>query len=280
MGTTRLSFLNWYKRRYARLIPSLFAYAIFVFIVWGKESSFTHLISGGQFWFVRCILVYYVLLFFTQRYFIKHLWWVLGGYCMLFVLFYIFHFYPMHISFYGSENIQCGLRQLYYFIFMLFGAIVGYKQFDLQKSNVYIMGTGLFVSVVLWYGMCYFFAHNWLIIFSLIPLVGICYFLFCMLSSIWFIKLMANRFFSSIVYFVSILSLECYLIQFSLFTDKFNSIFPLNIIGLVLLILVSAYIIRCGAIIIRQTFNNNDYNWNELLISNPYKNVHLMEEKK
>lgn len=64
--------------------------------------------------------------------------------------------------------------------------------------------------------------------------------------------------------FIGGLCLEIYLIQESLFTDKMNSIFPLNLIIMFGIILMGAYLLRCCARIFSQTFKDGEYNWKEI----------------
>ena len=67
-----------------------------------------------------------------------------------------------------------------------------------------------------------------------------------------------------IIMFVGGLCLESYLIQYSLFTDKMNSIWPLNLFLIVLLILVCSYLVRCLARLFAQTFRTEDYEWQKV----------------
>lgn len=60
------------------------------------------------------------------------------------------------------------------------------------------------------------------------------------------------------------LCLESYLIQNSLFTDKMNSIWPLNLIIIVFMILLCSYIVRCTARWFAQTFSTEDYEWKKI----------------
>ena len=57
------------------------------------------------------------------------------------------------------------------------------------------------------------------------------------------------------------LCLEIYLVQTSLFTDKMNVVFPLNLIVMFVIIVLAAYILRCGARLFAQTFKDMDYDW-------------------
>lgn len=63
---------------------------------------------------------------------------------------------------------------------------------------------------------------------------------------------------------ISGLCLEIYLVQGTLFTDKMNGIFPLNILIMFVIVIIGAYLLRCGARIFAQTFKEGDYKWKEV----------------
>ena len=64
------------------------------------------------------------------------------------------------------------------------------------------------------------------------------------------------------------LCLEIYLVQYALFTDKMNSIFPLNLLIMYLIIIAAAYVLRCLSRLWKQTFSEGNYNWKEII--SPY----------
>ena len=59
------------------------------------------------------------------------------------------------------------------------------------------------------------------------------------------------------------LCLESYLIQLPLITDRFNGclIFPLNLIFMTFVIILAAYLCRCGSRLFSQTFAPSSYDW-------------------
>ena len=64
---------------------------------------------------------------------------------------------------------------------------------------------------------------------------------------------------------ISGLCLEIYLVQGTLFTDKMNNLFPLNIPIMFVIIILGAYMLRCCARIFAQTFKDGDYNWKAII---------------
>lgn len=62
----------------------------------------------------------------------------------------------------------------------------------------------------------------------------------------------------NVVYFVSSLTLEIYLVQYALFTDKMNFMFPLNIPVMYLMIFALAYVQKCLSKLFSQIFSGED----------------------
>ena len=64
---------------------------------------------------------------------------------------------------------------------------------------------------------------------------------------------------------VSALCLESYIVQYALFTDKMNNIFPLNIIITMIAILVMAYVVRLIGRVFVQIFNKENFDWKAII---------------
>ena len=56
----RMRFDNWYKRSLNRIYPSIFAAAIIAALFWNFSEYFMDVLIGKRYWFIGCILVYYV----------------------------------------------------------------------------------------------------------------------------------------------------------------------------------------------------------------------------
>jgi len=57
------------------------------------------------------------------------------------------------------------------------------------------------------------------------------------------------------------MTLEVYLVQYALFTDRWNGVFPLNIPLMYLLIFIVAYGLKCLAQLFSQFFSKADFEW-------------------
>lgn len=67
------------------------------------------------------------------------------------------------------------------------------------------------------------------------------------------------------VYFISGLTLEIYMVQYAIFTDSMNGIFPLNIIITYILIFVAAYVLKCFSKVFSQIFSNETFSVHKVL---------------
>ena len=59
-------FDNWYKRRINRIYPTVFAWAILGSLLFGYHNDINNILLSGGGWFVSCIMLYYVLLYFIH----------------------------------------------------------------------------------------------------------------------------------------------------------------------------------------------------------------------
>ena len=100
---------------------------------------------------------------------------------------------------------------------------------------------------------------------SVLPLLSTVFYFYKIGDSPWMKKIYRSRAGNFVIRFIGGLCLEIYLIQFYLFTDKMNSIFPLNILIMFLIIFVGAYLTRCLARTISQTFKDASYDWKEII---------------
>ena len=137
-----------------------------------------------------------------------------------------------------------------------------------RKISLGIDSIKLMACILLFYGVLILgkkweIVHDFQVI-SLLPLLGVTYYFYKVCKSNSFLNLYENRFTGPIVKTISGLCLEIYLVQEVLFTDKFNDLFPLNLLLVFVIILVTAYILRCMARCFSQTFREADYEWKQI----------------
>lgn len=256
-------FDNWYKRRINRIYPTVFAWAILSAFFFNQHQSMDYTIIHGGGWFVTCIMLYYVVLYFIQRFMLHHLKWVFGIVALICIAWYFIMDRPTDYNMYGATYFKWG----HYFLFMLLGAMMGISQrqwiFNLKTDFIKLISNIFVYYAILFAGRIYTLFSE-LQIISLIPLLFIVYYFYKVCSSDTLKKWYTNKYIGWVIKFIGGLCLEIYLVQGTLFTDKMNHIFPINILIMFMYIFVIAYILQCGARIFSQTFKDGEYNWKSI----------------
>ena len=258
-------FPNWYKQRINRIYPSLFAVAILSCLFFHIHWSLADVLLAQKYWFVSCIMLYYVAIYFVGLYLQNKINLI----AVLVAIGTAIWFYAIcrtpGFSMYSPEYT---IRWLLFFIFMLFGAKLGTIAQNIV-SKPFADICFLLLSIACFYAM--FIAgiriERLLVLqyVSFIPLLVAVYYFYKVGSSPWVKKLYESKVGKFFIRFVGGLCLEIYMVQFYLFTDKLNNIFPLNIILIFVLIVVVAYLVRCLARFISQTFKDAPYDWKKMV---------------
>lgn len=260
-------FFNWYKRRINRIYPTVLMWAViqaFVFKV-GYGMAFTVLHGGG--WFVSCIMIYYVFLYFIKRYFVDRLRWVFA-----FVGFVVMGWYLTEdsstIFMYGETY----FKWCHYFLFMLAGAACGLRMKESRGASTHSTPRNLVVlavSLVLFYGLQWVGSKSVMIahlqVFTLLPLMAITLCMYRMCQEQWLLRIYQRKWVHRIVYSVSALCLEIYLCQGFVFNTSWNHWFPLNILMNFILVIAAAYMLKVASNWFSQTFKDADYDWRKMV---------------
>jgi len=155
----------------------------------------------------------------------------------------------------------------HYFLFMLMGAMMGISRkeqtYSLKWDGLKLMGNIAIYYIYLFIGRKIVIVDE-LQILSLIPLLMTTFYFYKICNSNALKYCYKHKIVGWWIKFIGGLCLEIYLIQESLFTDKMNSIFPLNLIIMFGIILMGVYLLRCCARIFSQTFKDGEYNWKEI----------------
>ena len=260
-------FPNWYKRRINRIYPTVLAVAIVLCTFWGLKNDINWILLHGGGWFVTYIMVYYVFIYFVGLYFRKKINWVMAIVLMCVLICFFSIDRPFPFNMYGEGRYY--VKWFLFFVFMLLGAKVGAmntaQQAKYQWRNLLLV----LISIVAFYVLVVLSTRierfEFLNVFSVIPLILITYFFY-----LWGEGSAAKSIYNSkvghfIIRFIGGLCLEVYLIQNSLFTDKLNFLFPLNIPIIFCVIVIAAYLVRCLARLISQTFKDAPYDWKKIV---------------
>lgn len=256
----RMSFDNWYKRRINRIYPSILAAAIFAFLIFRFREDFIDVLIGKRYWFISCILLYYVLIYpikyFGEGKYLKH---VFIGWSIICIIVY-FTIFGANVTYYGDWT----FRIFVFFLFMLQGAYMGIHQKDYHYKKLYPIYWIL--SIIAWVILSKIGTGKWYHITSVIPLLLFSRYSYLIFTSDKFTNFYRTKIGGNIIYIISQLCLEVYLIQKFAFTDKINFLFPLNIPINMVLALIAAYMVKLLANLIQQTFRTEPYDWKNMLL--------------
>lgn len=253
-------FDNWYKRRINRIYPTIFAWAIITTLFFNNHQDIIHIILYGGGWFVSCIMIYYIILYIIRHLLYNKLKLVFIVSSLIIIFWYFLMERPSDFNMYGNTYFKWG----HYFLFMLLGAIIGSSKIKFYY-NIIKDSALLIISLIVYYSILiisnkYYFLHD-IQILSLIPLLFVTIYFYKCCNTKECSKLYNNKYTGSIIKFIGGLCLEIYIVQIYLLKLNLNIIFPINIFIMFILIIVIAYILRCFARVLSQTFKENDYDW-------------------
>lgn len=252
-------FDNWYKRRINRIYPTIFAWAILGSLLFGYHNNINKVLLTGGGWFVSCIMLYYVVLYFIQRYLLGYLKWIFMVVGLSCASWFILTDTSTNFNMYGEGY----FKWFHFFMFMLMGAMIGISKQEYKYHCVWD-GLKLMGCIVLFYTLYVFkdiSAYNKFQMLTWFPLLGTVFYFYKVCNSELMKKVYFNWIIGWPIKLIGSLCLEIYLVQTSLFTDKMNAIFPFNLIIMLVIIVFAAYILRCGARLFAQTFKDMDYDW-------------------
>lgn len=253
-----VDFPNYYKRRIARIYPSVIGMALVACIVWESMGNMVNQLTG--YWFVNCIMVYYILLWIARRIDFNLKALVIVSLIITLLIFFFGYDFKSNGLIYGSKQ----FRYFIYFVFMTQGAYMGIHRLEYRYKWWHVLF--LFFSILSWYAINYFFSHSYIQLVSIPILMCLIYFLYLTAKSPLFVKLLKNKIIKNAICFCGGLCLEVYMIQKYIFTDSLNDIFPFNIPIIMIMCLVAAYILKIIGNVIGQTLNSAPYEWRRLFV--------------
>lgn len=256
-------FPDWYKRRINRIYPTILAVAILGCLFFDTHWDMISIILS-PYWFVSCIMLYYVAIFFVGSYFKDKIFLISVLVALGTAIWFYFVYQTPGFSMYGGHYI----RWLLFFVFMLLGAKMGPMAKEIKSKPITNICL-LLLSIACFYTLFIVGLRIRSIAvvqyFSFLPLLSSMYYFYKVGASHWAERLYKSKVGNIFIRFVGGLCLEIYMVQHFLFTDKMNSIFPLNIILMFIIIFIVAYLTRCLARLISQTFKDTPYDWKKMI---------------
>lgn len=150
--------------------------------------------------------------------------------------------------------------RIYYFLFMLLGAVVAiHKEKEVSSLKAFIYALSGLVAYYVCMGIYKIdsFYCNFQVV-SLIPLLFAIYWIYRFCNTVSVCRVLEGRT-GLVIYFISSLTLEIYMVQYAIFTDAMNNIFPLNVIIVYILIFAVAYILKCLSQVFSIVFSNDRF---------------------
>ena len=236
----------------------MIAWAILGVLAFNRKDSLMSLIEGG--WFVNCIMIYYVPVFFIKKYYPNKVDRCIVAYTFVFIIIYMIWDKPVGFNILKDPY----LKWWFLFFIMLLGAYLGKRSETITAAK----GDKLFFLIALIGFHLFAYAKKYLfdIQVLIVPaLMGICYYGYKILNISSILTFYNNhKIIKGGIRFLGGLCLEIYLVNISLISDKLNYLFPLNVLIILAEIIVVAYVVRCLSKFILQTFSKDDYSWNEI----------------
>lgn len=251
-------FINWYKRRISRIYPTIIMWAIFSSIVFMWNWSITDIITTPRYWFIPCIMIYYAIFYIIRKYMFKHLKVAFLIAAAIVVVSY-FMILDLNASIMYAD---VSFMRIYYFLFMLLGAMTALqkeKMISPKKSLTYILLSLIcYYTCMGIYKISPFYCKFQII--SLIPLLISIYWMYQFCNSPKVYVILQSKI-GKVFNFISCLTLEIYMVQYAVFTDKLNYLFPLNLVIIYLIIFIIAYILKCLSNIFSQIFRDKAFDY-------------------
>ena len=244
-------FVNWYKKRIQRLWPSVFLWSIIAAIIWKDPITWKILLIANNYWFLQCIAIYYILFYIFGNLNIS----IMGGgkICVQKILFMFsiaasllyFHFMPKATGSIFHTN----LHFVCHFSIMIMGGMTylykdKIKTKSLWKDCLWAIFWFVLYFIILYVGKGKQDYKYYFQIVGLLPLHLFIFYAYKTASYHWCTTLFQSSRWKRILTTIASLTLEIYIVQFHIITDKFNRLFPLNTVIVFIFICITAYCLR------------------------------------
>lgn len=243
-SSRNLKSISWFQTKFSKLLLPTFVFVLAKTIFNGYinwETEFNHT------WFVWAILAFYIayhpILLFCKEHIFKI---ILVTYPVMFIIYAVL---LLNRQDYFVDIANYYFKCTYYFQIFLFGGWVASKnasmKYNFKKDLIlFLLFYGAFnISKIYIKGHTSLYPLQILSPLCLLPSI---YYLFKIFDTGLATKIIHNRILSPAVFIISGLTLEIYLVQFSIITNNYNSWFPGNLPLILAVILLSSYLLKIG----------------------------------
>ena len=265
----RNKFSVWYKRRIGRIWPSLLAWCTLVGpIIFNISYDWKELYLGEDFWFIQCIVIYYIFFYYLVPFIESYFKWLFGGSISFATCYFLF------IQPFTTYSIYLvNFHYICFFSVMLMGAYLAIKRNEFKARKSWLNILLAFIMLGLFYicqaigkgksGIPYYAQ-----IISLLPLHAFIYYTYMGVTGKWTEKVF-NSIIGIPIRFIASLTLEIYLVGFCfIYMVQFNYLFPLNLLIVFTILVATAYLVKIICNFITQTIDSKEYDW--IKIIKPY----------
>ena len=228
-------FLDWYKKRIARIWPTIIVWTILSSLLFQKNITWKDFLLAPNYWFIQCIMIYYIILYYLNKTNPKNLISVFTG-SILLLLWIVLSTPKADGSIYHGYHFFC------YFPSMILGLYCGKRhpatKYPIAKTIVCFIAYFLIMTIGKGKNNALYYTQ----LIAIIPLNLFTYYMFTCKNT-WD-KRISFPFIRPIIFTLSSLSLEIYIVQFSLITEKYNDYFPLSILIVAVSIITMSYCLK------------------------------------
>ena len=263
-NTSFILFSIWYKNKINRLWPSIIVWPIIASLIYNKEINWQDFLIGGGYWFIRCFLISFPIIYFIMKYYSNYLYYFLIASILLTFLLVI-----SHDKVTGSIYHNNLFHYFCYFSTMLFGVIVGVNKDTIKNKSLIKDLLLLIISFVTYFIIMHFGkdkmnAWYYIQLLDIVPLILFLYYAYKVSCYKWCDKVASTKIWY-VIYFIASLTLEIYIVQFDIITGRFNMLYPFNTIVVFSIILFAAYCLRVCTNFFVQTMNKEKWDWKKMI---------------
>jgi peptidoglycan/LPS O-acetylase OafA/YrhL len=253
-------YLPWLQKRLLRLYPSFLVFALFSLLVFkARYDWYDWFVFNGS-WFLQAIIVYYVIFFPLIKYLDKYLGMVMLINYLAFACFFLFTYNEGRWTIDIMSN-PTRIHWVYYFMIMLLGAVVskndsifnryGKLYLKEKKMSWFVLSIIIAGSVALFYTPKLIFTKlnidcSIQFIYPILLIIVTYPFYLVSVRVSSYLKSSSHSFIRQSVIFVSNLTLDIYIVHFSIIHSigKSDIVFPVNYILALVLILIFSYVLN------------------------------------
>lgn len=245
--TKKTNFMTWIGKRFLRIYPPVIIVTFIEFVILDNKIKsiadfIRYFIYPTQFWFASAIIFFYILFYFITKYMVNYINVLIAFMLVAYMFVYIT---ILDINHWSIEGTSC-FKWIYYFIIMLLGYKLKMHKISMSKRAAPIK---LLLSVILYFGfkLLLDLYPEWLHIQFCSHIIS-CWF---MLESfrVGFmyenkIKELSKRKYYKLIFFVSSLTFEIYLVQ-TFVIRRFEILkFPINFMVVTIMICMEAFLLN------------------------------------